>query len=1080
MTELSISSQSSTIMAGLSTQYEARTFWSDGSSSDVTKDANFSWSSSNSDIVKIDNKGMATGVSAGVATITVTGVVNEETFTASGDLTVTNVAVESLTITPTTNELPVGLSRNLIATAYFSDGTSLDVTHDPALTWHSDNEPVAIVSNADGQKGKITSQAVGNATITATGVANGKTFTASSSLNVTAALVESLVVTSATNSLPVGASHDFTATAYFSDGKALDVTNDPALTWHSNNESVVIVSNSDDQKGKVTSQSIGDATITATGIANGKTFTASSNLEVTAAIVESLVVTPTINSLPTGLSYHFTATAYLSDGRALDVTRDPALTWHSDNTSVATISNIDGQKGLLKAQAMGSVTISASGAANGKTFLASSDLKVTAATVESLVVTPAIHSLPAGLSHDFTAMAYFSDGSALDVTNDPAITWLSDDDSVATVSNINGQKGKVTPQAMGSTIITATGVANGETFIANSNLTVTAAVVESLVVTPATNILPMGLSHNFIATAYFSDGSALDVTNDPVVTWHSDNDSVATVSTINGQKGKVNAHTIGKASITATGFANNDVFSATAKLNVTKEVITALNVYSKDVIDEPIAAGLTRSMVAIATFSDGSTSDITDDSSLVWKSENDNIATVTSMLASGNGVVKGSSNGEVNIVATKQNNDSSLTAKKSVVISDAIITKLNITPQDNSIPVGLESKLEATVTLSDGSTIIVTDHPDLSWKSNETNVATVKSGLASGNGMVRGEGTGNTTVVATAVVNDSPFSAEADITITNAVVTDLQVSPSKLGLPVGEKRELIATATFSDGSTLDVTNDPALTWISDDVEVATVNTGLQSDNGIATGVSVGSSVITASGVANGTSFSATSTLEITEDPLLSIAIEGSPSIPVYYYLGSLKENYTVNAVYKTRGSVEYEGVLDWSVKISQAGLAEFDEDSQTITTFPQSPEVSGKIELTACAKQGQICDSVEVVLFTQFIQILESNVGGTNKSCEDLGYRTINERSFLDIFNSEFLPDSVKSWKYRRNTWNYSSGQKLIANVYGRVLPYNGKYNAKVAYIDQGAVNDNTVYEEDTYDIIRTSYGDAHLICSTD
>ncbi len=1080
VTELSISSRSSTVMVGLSIQYDARTFRADGTSSDVTKDANFSWSSSDNDIVTVNSEGVATGVSVGVAAITVTGTVDGKTFTASKDLTVTDVAVESLVITPATSELPAGLSHDFIATAYFSDGSSLDVTRDPVVSWHSDNESVATISNLNGEKGRVHAQAVGDAMITATGVANGETFTATSSLKVTNTIVESLVVTPAIKSLPVGLSYDFIATAYFSDGKALDVTHDPALTWLSDNESVAMVTNNDAQKGKVTPQTVGDVTITATGSANGKTFTASSDLTVTAAIVESLVVTPKITTLPKGLSHKFVATAYFSDGSALDVTQDPAISWHSGDESVATISNIDGQKGELKAQSIGDVVISATGVANGKRFTADSNLKVSAATVESLVVTPTLDVLPAGLSHNFVATAYFSDGSTLDVSKDPAITWYSDDEAIASVSNINDEKGMVTSQAVGSTVITAQGTANDQLFTASSSIEVTAAMVESLVVTPVISDLAMGLTHNFVATAYFTDGSALNVTNEPVVTWHSDNASIAHVSTMGEQKGTVKAQTVGKATITATGFVNDEVFSASAELNVTEKVITGIDVYSKDVIDEPIAAGLTRDMVAIATFSDGSTSDITDDPSLVWRSEDNEIATVTTMLASGNGIVKGVSSGEVDIVVTKQTNDSALVAKNRVIISDAIITKLAITPQQRDIPAGIDSKLEAVISLSDGSTTIVTDHPDLSWQSNDTSIATVKSGLVYGNGMIKGVGIGSTSIVATAVVDGTIFSAEADITVINAVVTDLQVSPSTLLIPVGEEGEFTATAIFSDGSSLNVTNDPALTWRSDDTKVATVSTGLQSGDGIAMGVSVGNTVITASGVANGTSFSASSTLEVAEDPLLSLTIEGATGIPVYYDLGSLEESYTVKATYKNLGAAEYDGVLDWEFEVSQSGLATFDSASRTITSFPRSPEVSGRAILTACAMQGKICDSIEVVLFTQFIQILESETGGTDKSCEDLGYQSINEQSFLYIFNSEYRPEAVDRWRYLTNSWTYSSGETMRANIYGRVLPYSGRHNTKVAYISQGATNEMKVYETDTYSIINTAYGFAHLICSLD
>ncbi|WP_082040449.1 Ig-like domain-containing protein [Vibrio hyugaensis] len=786
--------------------------------------------------------------------------------------------VTELNISPKVSKTPVGFSMSYKAEALLSNKLSYDVTNEEYITWHSSNNEVAVVNH----KGIVTTVSEGDVIITATGIADDQTFSASAELEVTGAVVESLVITPKVGEIPVGLKHPFVATAYLSDGSALDVTKDENISWSSDNNAVASVSNTGETKGSAKGLAVGTAIITATGVANGQTFSASAELQVTDAVVKSLVLTPKVSEIPVGLKHPFIATAYLSDGSALDVTKDEAISWSSDNSAVASVSNTEETKGSAKGLAVGKATITATGVANGQTFSASAELEVTGAVVESLVVTPKVSESPVGLKHPFIATAYLSDGSALDVTKDEAISWSSDNNEVASVSNTDETKGSAKGLAVGTAIITATGVVNGQTFSASAELEVTGAVVESLVVTPKVSESPVGLKHPFIATAYLSDGSALDVTKDEAISWSSDNDGATSVSNTEETKGDVEGLAVGKAIITATGVANGQTFSASAELQVT-----------------------------------------------------------------------------------------------------------------------------------------------------------------------------------------------------DAVVMELQVSPVERLLPVGIEKEFIATLVFSDGSELNVTDDPSIHWKSENSDVATVTTGYISGNGIVKGISIGSSVIAVSGKFDDVLFSASANVGITEDKLHALYIDGAASIPVYNYLGPITEHYKVYAEYSDIGTVEYVGSLDWEVDISVSGLATFDPVSYSITTNPMAPEIAGKVTLTACVKDGVTCVSKEVILFTQIIQVLEDDVGGESRSCEDLGYKSINEAAFIEIFNSEFRPADVSSWDSTSQYWSYG----LTADIFGRILPRTASGPVKRAvYIEDGATSPSTGREfiTDTYDLISSSFGRANLICSID
>ncbi|HDZ8897942.1 TPA: Ig-like domain-containing protein, partial [Aeromonas dhakensis] len=98
------------------------------------------------------------------------------------------------------------------------------------------------------------------------------------------------------------------------------------------------------------------------------------------------------------------------------------------------------------------------------------------------------------------------------------------------------------------------------------------------------------------------------------------------------------------------------------------------------------------------------------------------------------------------------------------------------------------------------------------------------------------------------------FTGTAQLVVSNAVVTALQVTPASERMPVGLSRQFTATAVLSDGSTVDVTQDAAVAWSTSEPAIATITTGNTSGtplNGLASGVRQGEVTVTASGTAAG-------------------------------------------------------------------------------------------------------------------------------------------------------------------------------------------------------------------------------------
>jgi uncharacterized protein YjdB len=100
--------------------------------------------------------------------------------------------------------------------------------------------------------------------------------------------------------------------------------------------------------------------------------------------------------------------------------------------------------------------------------------------------------------------------------------------------------------AAGTTTISATSGA----IVGSTSLTVTSATLQSIAVTPATQSIALGATHQFTATGTYSDNSTQDVTTQ--VTWFSSRPNVAIVSNTAGSQGLVSAVSAGMTTLRAS------------------------------------------------------------------------------------------------------------------------------------------------------------------------------------------------------------------------------------------------------------------------------------------------------------------------------------------------------------------------------------------------------------------------------------------------------------------------------------------------------------------------------------------------
>ena len=282
------------------------------------------------------------------------------TLADTAAVTITNVPVASVTVTPAVAGILVGATLQLTATPKDSNGTPLTGR---TVTWLSSNTAVATV----GASGLVTGVAAGSATITAT--SEGKNGT--SAITVTNVPVATVTMTPAVAGILVGATLPLTATPKDSNGTPLTGR---TVTWVSSNTAVATVSTS----GLVTGVAAGSATITATS--EGKNGT--SAITVTTVPVATVTVTPAVAGILVGATVPLTATPKDSLGNSLS---GRVVTWASNAPSLASVS----ATGLVTGGAAGVATITAT--SEGKSGTAA--ITVTAPPPSS---GPAVYVAPAG------------------------------------------------------------------------------------------------------------------------------------------------------------------------------------------------------------------------------------------------------------------------------------------------------------------------------------------------------------------------------------------------------------------------------------------------------------------------------------------------------------------------------------------------------------------------------------------------------------------------------------------------------------------------------------------------------------
>jgi uncharacterized protein YjdB len=927
------SNSATSVAAGGTLQLTATGSYSDGTSQNLTSQV--TWKTSDSSLASANSSGLLTTFKQGSVTVSAT----QGTVTGTLTVQVTQAALSAISISGGA-PLTAGLSEQLSAKATYSDGTVQDITSQ--ATWQSSDSTIATVSTS----GLLTSLKAGTVTITASlSGASGTT-----SVTVTSAILTAISVGVPSPSLALGETEQLSATGLYSDNSTQDLTSQ--VSWQSSDASVASVNST----GLVTAIKKGSVSVTATY----HSLSGAGTVTVDSAALSSIAITPTVFSIASGQSKQLSVQAVYSDGTTQDVTAQ--VTWNSATTAVATVNS----NGLVTGGSPGTSTITATYASKQATAL----VTVTATQLQSIVVTPASASIATGQTQAFTANGIFSDGSTTDITN--SVIWNSSATNVATIA----ATGLATGVSAGSANIIAT---SGAVQSSPVSLTVTAAVLTEIDISPDGQSIPVGGQYQLTLTGTFSDGSTQTLTN---ATWSSSDPTLASVDNTGNVTGVANSNN-NPVTITATynGLTSTTTVYITSAVPASLQLTPAtasiasgttlqysVNVVYTDGSIQPVSAGLTwqsssSSVAAISVnglvtgYAPGNaTISVAYDSLSTTASLTVTPATLASLVVTPVNTVVGV-NGTVQYTATGVFTDNSIqdmtsqvvwvssnasaalidaggmasgvsagtttisatfgavTGSTTLSVTTSTLLSITITPSDPVLPPHSEMQLTATGTFSDGTQHVLSG---VAWHSDSGRYASV-----SGSGLLRTKKTSGKTVTVYASLNG--VTGQTTVTITSMTIQSLAITPSSATMAVGTNLPFTLTATLSDGVT-QVNLTASARWQTSNYKDAVVNS-----QGLVTGVSAGSVTITAT--VNGVP-PATASLTVSSATIQSITV--NPATPTIG-LGSMQQ-FTATGLFSDGSTQDITSVSSWTSSspavavINQSGLASSASHGQTTIT----------------------------------------------------------------------------------------------------------------------------------------------------
>lgn len=350
----------------------------------------------------------------------------------------------------------------------------------------------------------------------------------------------SLSVSAEETVLDVSSQRQLTATATNASGTTSDFTS--RVNWSSSDAAVASVTGS----GMVNALAAGTATITASFGSLSDTL----DVTVSDADLVTIDVTSAEVSVNECQNIQLAATGNYDDGTQRNLTE--LVTWSAANSSLGEFISTTGSEGLLRTFDSGSLTTSAS--YDGQT--GSADVTIND-SILTMALSPTAFSLENGTSQNFIATASYSNGTTADVSDNAqwSVVDSGSGTGIGSVDNTYPDKGTFTASAVGDILLQV------ECGQVSTNTSVTVTVVKEVDYIEIENG-NSGIiiedndqegTRQLTATAVYTDGSEVDITDDDDIVWSVDSgdSSVISISNASGDEGEVSYTGFGEVVIEA-------------------------------------------------------------------------------------------------------------------------------------------------------------------------------------------------------------------------------------------------------------------------------------------------------------------------------------------------------------------------------------------------------------------------------------------------------------------------------------------------------------------------------------------------
>jgi uncharacterized protein YjdB len=707
---LEVSPATLSVVAGERPSFTATARFTAGGSADVTRQV--LWQSSDQQVA-LDGSvagAFVDPVGPGTTTVSVldpaTGVSSNDPGGSNAVLTVT-WPLERLTIAPHAVTKRPGDHESYTVTGWFTGGFTRNLTQ--RVVYTSSNTFVAAAPNTPGNRSRIDALAAGTSTIAATDPISGLKTTDSgddATLHVAGALSYILLQSNATWYEPAifpGESHHLTAIGYYPDGSRKNLTQ--RCVWSSSDPSVAAASNPDGDRSRIDGISPGTTSISCTDSITGTHAAYPISLYVLGDLVRIEATGDVYPQLEIGEARGMTAFGVYTPfdypyGPRRNLT--PQVVWTSRDPDIVTATNEPGYPSKVVAVAGGTARVYATDPVSG---LTSNDVDVSVlgdlVGLELLGATSSPNLIGIGVLRGFEVRGDFQGGSLRLSQFDPlSYVFESSDPSVVAVEP-NGHF--VRGVAVGSATITARHLATG---ITSPGVTlVVQGPLTRIILTPTTVRRGIGETETFTALGWYPPGQTYLMTQQLVYTSSDPGVVVATNQT--GNKSLVTTVGAGTATISATDPGTGVSTTATgddATVEVLPGTLDRITIQPSSTVLVP---GRSFDFTAIGHYPNGDT--INETQQVTWTSFAPAIADAPNDKGERSRVDAGVP-GTATISARHPSGVSSHDTGDDATVVVQNLTTVTLTPATRTGHVGDTVRFTVTGTLSDASTLNLTQH----------------------------------------------------------------------------------------------------------------------------------------------------------------------------------------------------------------------------------------------------------------------------------------------------------------------------------------------------------------------------------